>query len=226
MSRSYKTWNDFFESIKDKTYSKELYEFLNQEYSCHVCYPPRQKVFNAFMLTPLNNVKVVIIGQDPYHEPNQAMGLAFSVPNGIDLPPSLINIYKEISNEYNVPVSRNGDLSYLATQGVLLLNASLSVRKAEPLSHNIPQYKEFLKDVLMVLDGIDNPMVFLLWGGNARKLKEYVHNPKHLVLESVHPSPLSANRGGWFGNNHFRKTNEFLKANDIEEINWIKSSNN
>ena len=226
MSRSYKTWNDFFESIKDKTYSKELHEFLNQEYSCHVCYPPRPKVFNAFMLTPLNNVKVVIIGQDPYHEPNQAMGLAFSVPNGVDLPPSLINIYKEISNEYNVPVSRNGDLSYLATQGVLLLNASLSVRKAEPLSHNIHQYKEFLKDVLMVLDGIDNPMVFLLWGGNARKLKEYVHNPKHLVLESVHPSPLSANRGGWFGNNHFRKTNEFLKANDIEEINWIKSSNN
>lgn len=226
MPSSYKTWNDFFESIKEKSYSKELHEFLNHEYSCHVCYPPRQQVFNAFSLTPLNKVKVVIIGQDPYHEPCQAMGLAFSVPEGVVLPPSLVNIYKEISLEYNVPLSHNGDLSYLATQGVLLLNSSLSVRKAEPLSHNIPQYKEFLKDILMVLDANDNPMVFLLWGGNARKLKEYVHNPKHLVLESVHPSPLSANRGGWFGNNHFKKTNEFLRNNHTEEINWIKSSNN
>lgn len=225
MSSEIKTWGDFFEFIKHKEYTKQLHLFLNKEYSTHICYPPRDKVFNAFKLTPLEKVKVVIIGQDPYHEPGQAMGLAFSVPKGIALPPSLLNIYKEISDEYGMKMVNNGDLTYLTTQGVLLLNASLTVRKGAPLSHNVPSYKEFLIETLSLLDRIDRPIVFLLWGGNARKLKDYLPNPKHLVLESVHPSPLAANRGGWFGNNHFKKTNEYLKKQGLEEIHWVNDSN-
>lgn len=219
------TWKDFFESIKNKGYAISLHSFLGDEYAKFVCYPPKEKMFNAFKLTPLSEVRVVIIGQDPYHEPNQAMGLAFSVPNGIMLPPSLLNIYKEISNEYQSEIPTSGDLTYLATQGVLLLNASLTVRKGKPLSHDIPEYKSFLEDVLLLLDKIDRPIVFLLWGANARKLKVFVTNKKHLVLEAVHPSPLSANRGGWFGNNHFKKTNEFLKANNSKEISWVNNGN-
>ena len=222
MDKKVASWNEFFKSIENKDYSIKLHNFLNEEYSKHVCYPPRDLLFNAFRLTELNQVKVVIIGQDPYHEPNQAMGLSFSVPNGVKVPPSLINIYKEISYEYNTSMNfNNGDLTYLARQGVLLLNSILSVRASEPLSHNIEEYSLFFKDVLELLDNQPRPMVFLLWGGPAKKLKKYLHNSRHLILESVHPSPLSANRGGWFGNNHFKKVNEYLIKNNANEINWI-----
>lgn len=215
------TWNDFFKLIQEKDYSKSLHKFLDLEYQNNVCYPPRNLLFNAFKLTPLKEVKVVIIGQDPYHEPGQAMGLSFSVPKGVQVPPSLINIYKEIQIEYNINLKINsGDLTYLAKQGVLLLNSILSVRAHQPMSHNIKEYEMFFNDVLEVLSQQNQPIVFMLWGNSARKFKKYLHNPNHLILESVHPSPLSANRGGWFGNDHFKKANEYLSKNGVKEIKW------
>ena len=208
------TWTEFFKSIQNKDYSIRLHQFLDKEYSSYICYPPRQLLFNAFKLTPLDKVKVVIIGQDPYHEPGQAMGLSFSVPETVKVPPSLINIYKEIADEYDTTVDMsNGDLTYLTKQGVLLLNSILSVREHLPMSHNIKEYEEFFQDVLDVLDKQNHPIVFMLWGSSARKLKKLLHNPNHLILESVHPSPLAANHGGWFKNNHFRLANEYLKKN-------------
>ena len=221
MQENITTWNEFFKSIQNKEYSISLHEFLDKQYRDFICYPPRELLFNAFKLTPLANVKVVIIGQDPYHEPGQAMGLSFSVPKGIQVPPSLVNIYKEIYSEYKKPIDfKNGDLTYLAKQGVLLLNSLLSVRAHEPMSHNIPEYEQFFSDVLEVLDRHTTPIVFMLWGGPAKKYKKFLHNPSHLILESVHPSPLAANRGGWFGNNHFIKANEYLHKNGINEIKW------
>ena len=217
------TWSDFFKSIQDEEYSINLHKFLDEEYSNHICYPPRKLLFNAFQLTPLNKVKVVIIGQDPYHEPGQAMGLSFSVPSTVKVPPSLINIYKEIADEYDTTVDMSsGDLTYLAKQGVLLLNSILSVREHQPMSHNIKEYDMFFHDVLNVLDQQYRPIVFLLWGNSARKYKKYLHNPAHLILESAHPSPLAANHGGWFKNNHFRLTNEFLKKNKVKPIDWLR----
>ena len=215
------TWKEFFASIKEKDYSKRLNAFLDEEYSKYTCYPPRRLLFNAFAHTELENVKVVIFGQDPYHEPGQAMGMSFSVPDGITPPPSLINIYKEIQDEFHVDINFNsGNLTYLADQGVLLLNSVLSVRAHQPLSHNIKEYSLFFMDVLSVLESKDQPIVYMLWGGNAKKLKQYIHNPNHKILESVHPSPLSANRGGWFGNNCFKEANDFLIANGLTPINW------
>jgi len=215
------TWKDFFEQISQKEYSDKLNHFLNVEYADHKVYPPRELMFNAFKLTPLSKVKVVIIGQDPYHEPNQAMGLSFSVPNGVKIPPSLVNIYKEIFKEFNTPMDfTNGDLTYLAKQGVLLLNSILTVVEGKPMSHNIKEYREFLEDTLEVLDKQYRPMVFLLWGGPARSLKKYLHNPTHLILECCHPSPLAANHGDWFGCNHFTEANEYLKKNRIMPIHW------
>ena len=215
------SWNDFFNSIKEKDYSKSLNAFLNEEYAKYTCYPPRELLFNAFRQTKLEDVKVVVIGQDPYHEPFQAMGMSFSVPDGVTPPPSLINIYKEIADEYNCEMNyRSGNLTYLAKQGVLLLNSILSVRAHQPLSHNIKEYQLFFSDVLSLLDSLNQPIVFLLWGGYARNLKKFLHNPNHLILESVHPSPLSANRGGWFKNGHFKKANEYLIGHGAKEINW------
>ena len=225
MQKIASTWNEFFKQVKEKDYSKSLNEFLDREYAEHTVYPPRELIFNAFKLTQLKDVKVVIIGQDPYHEPGQAMGLSFSVPKGIKVPPSLINIYKEIQNEFDTSVNMSsGDLTYLSKQGVLMVNAILSVRKGEPMSHNIVEYKMFFKDLLEVLDKQYRPMVFMLWGGPARKFKKWLNNPDHLILESNHPSPLSANRGGWFGNNHFRIANDYLKKNGLKAIDWIKKT--
>ena len=221
MDKVAKTWNEFFRDIQKEEFCERLNVFLNKEYQDYVCYPPRELLFNAFKLTPLDKVKVVIVGQDPYHEPGQAMGLSFSVPKGIKVPPSLINIYKEIADEYNCKIDfSSGDLTYLAQQGVLLLNSILSVRAHQALSHNNEEYRMFLSRVLELLDKQPQPMVFLLWGGPARKLKGYLHNPSHLILECIHPSPLAANHGGWFGNGHFKKTNEYLRKNGIKEIKW------
>ena len=221
MNKTPETWKEFFNQIQPEEFCEKLNKFLDEEYSEHVCYPPRDLLFNAFRLTPLKEVKVVIVGQDPYHEPNQAMGLSFSVPKGVKVPPSLINIYKEIAQEYDCKMNMNsGDLTYLAKQGVLLLNSILSVRAHQALSHNIEEYRIFLSKVLEILDHQKQPIVFLLWGGPARKLKAYLHNPDHLILECIHPSPLAANHGGWFGNNHFKKTNEYLCKNGTKEIKW------
>ena len=221
MEKVSKSWSEFFKQIQNEEFCEKLNKFLNREYQEYTCYPPRELLFNAFKLTPLDKVKVVIVGQDPYHEPGQAMGLSFSVPKGIKVPPSLVNIYKEIADEYNCKMNfSSGDLTYLANQGVLLLNSILSVRAHQAMSHNNEEYKMFLSRVLEVLDRQSQPMVFLLWGGPARKLKGYLHNPSHLILECVHPSPLAAIHGGWFGNGHFKKTNEYIRKNGIKEIKW------
>ena len=217
------SWKDFFEKEKGKAYFRKLEEFLDNEYKNKVIYPPRDLVFNAFSLCPLDKIKVVIIGQDPYHEPGQAMGLSFSVPSTCKVPPSLKNIYKEIEDDCNeIFFNKDGDLTYLANQGVLLLNSILTVEKGKPLSHNIKEYDELYHNILKELDELDYPLVFMLWGGNAKKQSVYLKNPKHLVLCANHPSPLSANRGGFFGCKHFSKANQFLIQNGIEPIIWTK----
>ena len=216
-----KSWSEFFHQIQEEEFCEKLNKFLNKEYQDYTCYPPRDLLFNAFKLTPLDKVRVVIVGQDPYHEPNQAMGLSFSVPKGVKVPPSLVNIYKEIAQEYDCKMDfSSGDLTYLAKQGVLLLNSILSVRAHQALSHNIEEYRLFLARVLEVLDHQNQPIVFMLWGGPAKKLKAYLHNPTHLILECIHPSPLAANHGGWFGNNHFKLANKYLENNGQKEIKW------
>lgn len=217
-------WNEFFENIQKKEYFQKLMKFVNEEYQTKIIYPLKENLFNAFKLTPLQDVKVVILGQDPYPNPNQAMGLAFSVPEGIKLPPSLKNIYKEIISEFNLSIDlpQSGDLTYLAQQGVLLLNPYLTVVAGKPLSHKIKEYDYLFKDIMLKLNSLDKPIVFMLWGNNAKKHHKYLTNEKHMVLETAHPSPLSANQGGWFGSNCFLKANEFLKENNLNEIKWIK----
>lgn len=217
------TWNDVFNKIKSKDYAIRLNLFLDKEYASHRIFPSRDNIFNAFKFTPLEEVKVVIFGQDPYHEEGQAMGLSFSVPDNIKVPPSLVNIYKEIELEYNAQFkSKSGDLTYLAKQGVLLLNTILTVREHCPLSHNIKEYNLFMQDIISTLNELDQPIVFLLWGGNAKSLSKYLTNKNHLILTATHPSPLGANHGGWFNCNHFRLTNEFLVKNGLKPINWLK----
>lgn len=216
-------WDALFEKIKNEDYAKRLHNFLDEEYKNHIIYPPRHLLFNAFKLTPLKEVKVIIIGQDPYPNEGQAMGLAFATPKGIKVPPSLLNIYKEIENEFHTSIDKsNGDLTYLAKQGVLLLNAYLSVRQKAPLSHKDAGYEEFFKDVLTYLDQIDTPMVFMLWGNFARKYKIYLNNPSHLILEASHPSPLAMAHGNFFGCNHFLLANKFLEEHKVSPINWLK----
>ncbi len=216
-------WNELFEKIKLQEYAKTLKLFLDEEYKNKIIYPPRKEMFNAFKYCPIDKLKVVIIGQDPYHEPHQAMGLCFAVNHGVALPPSLKNIYKEIENEYHVDMSKqDGDLTYLAKQGVLLLNSILSVEKGKPLSHNIKEYELFFKDILSFINTLNKPIVFLLWGGYAKSLSKYLTNPNFLILKANHPSPLSANRGGWFNNNHFKLCNEYLIKNNLTPIKWYK----
>ena len=216
-------WEDVLNSLKKKEYFSKLESFWDDEYSKYKVYPNRENIFNAFKLTPLENIKVVIFGQDPYHEEGQAMGLAFSVPDNIKTPPSLINIYKEIENEYNTLIfNKGGDLTYLANQGVLLLNTILTVREHAPMSHNIKEYNLLIKDIIDVLNKLDQPIVFMLWGGPAKKLEPLLTNENHLVIKATHPSPLGANQGGWFNSGIFVKCNEFLVKNGVKPINWIK----
>ena len=215
------TWNDFFEIVKSKDYYKSLNEFWDKEYSAHTVFPPRELIFNAFNLTPLDQVKVVVIGQDPYHEKGQAMGLAFSVPNECKCPPSLINIFKEIEIEFGEACERRGDLTYLAKQGVFLINTLLTVEEGKPLSHKNSMYSKFMSDLMIFLDELDQPMVFMLWGGNAQKYEKFISNKNRLVLKRTHPSPLGANQGGWFNENTFISCNKFLEKNKLDPINWI-----
>lgn len=215
-----KNWNDFFEIVKSKDYYKSLNEFWNKEYAIHTVFPPRELIFNAFNLTPLNQVKVVVIGQDPYHEKGQAMGLAFSVPNSCKCPPSLVNIFKEIEIETGKPCKRLGDLTYLTKQGVFLINTILTVREGEPMSHKIKEYAGFIGDLLGFLEKNDQPMVYMLWGGPAQKYEKFITNKNHLVIKRTHPSPLGANHGGWFNENQFNLCNEFLEKNNLKKIEW------
>lgn len=215
-----KSWKPFFDEVAKKDYSKSLHEFLNYEYSHQTIYPPRKLMFNAFELTEVENIKVVIIGQDPYHQPGQAMGLSFSVPSGVKLPPSLVNIFKEIESDLGVKMRNDGDLTYLAKQGVLLINAYLSVREGQPLSHHREEYDLFMVDLMKYLDNLNQPIVFMMWGNFAQKFAKYVANPEHIILKSVHPSPLGANHGGWFGLKQFSRCNEYLVSKGVKPIDW------
>lgn len=213
-------WAKFFNVVEQKDYFKSLMNFLDYEYSHEIIYPKRENLFMAFELTDSSSVKVVIVGQDPYHEPDQAMGLSFSVPSNIKMPPSLVNIYKEINNDLGINMKKDGDLTYLAKQGVLLINAYLTVRKGQPLSHHKKEYELLMVDLMKYLNSLDQPIVFMLWGNFAQKYEKYLQNPNHLILKSTHPSPLGANHGGWFNMHQFSKTNSFLKEHGLREIDW------
>lgn len=202
-----------------KPYYKTLYEFVRQEYNTTQVFPPSDDIFNAFHLTPLNQVKVVIIGQDPYHEPGQAHGLCFSVKPGVDIPPSLVNIYKELQDDYGCYIPNNGYLVKWAEQGVLLLNTVLTVRAHRANSHQGQGWEEFTNAAIRALNTQDRPIVFILWGKPAQTKKSMLSNPHHLILEAPHPSPLSAYRG-FFGSRPFSKTNEFLQSKGVDPIDW------
>lgn len=214
--------NDWLEPLKpefSKEYYKDLFYTLKNEYSNNIIYPDSNDIFNAFHLTPLSKVKVVIIGQDPYHEPGQAHGLSFSVKPGIDIPPSLANIYKELHDEMGTYIPNNGYLEKWAKEGVLLLNTILTVRAHSAMSHCKIGWQEFTDAAIRAVNEQDRPIVYLLWGKPAREKAKMLNNPKHLVLETVHPSPLSAYRG-FFGCGHFKKANEFLIENGETPIDW------
>ncbi|MGP4714513.1 uracil-DNA glycosylase [uncultured Psychrobacter sp.] len=199
----------------------ELREFLKQAYqSGDSIYPPAPLMFNAFNLTPLSKVKVVILGQDPYHRPGQAMGLSFSVPKTIPKPPSLNNVLKEMADDIGLSPSKHGDLTYWAQQGVLLLNSSLTVREGEPNSHQNEGWEPFTDAVIDAVNEHTEHTVFILWGSKAQKKGKYINTDKHLILTAVHPSPLAANRGGFFGSKPFSKTNEYLVQHGQTPIDW------
>lgn len=201
-------------------YFSQLTDFVRHEYATTTCYPPGRLIFNAFNLCPFDSVKVVIIGQDPYHEAGQAMGLSFSVPDGVAMPPSLQNIFKEIQGDLGVGEPQSGNLTRWAEQGVLLLNATLTVRAHQAGSHQRHGWERFTDAAISRLSEDRDHLVFILWGGYARSKASLIDRSRHLVLESVHPSPLSANRGGWFGNHHFSRCNEYLAGHGMGPINW------
>ena len=213
-------WIDFINEEKSKDYYKILKEKVDYEYNNYLCHPDYKYIYHAFSQTPLEKVKVVILGQDPYHEPNQAHGLAFSVLCE-KLPPSLVNIYKEMSSDLGVVVNQDGNLDYLAKQGVLLLNTTLTVRDGQAFSHKDFGWDIFTDNVIKLLNNLSNPIVFILWGSPAQKKKKFLNNPNHLIIESAHPSPLSAYRG-FFGSKPFSKCNNYLIENGIEPIKWTK----
>lgn len=204
----------------EKPYFAQIVAQVKREYGSGPCYPPGRLIFNAFNLTPFDRVKVVIIGQDPYHEPGQAMGLSFSVPEGVQMPPSLQNIFKEIADDLGKPFPKDGDLTRWARQGVLLLNATLTVRAHQANSHAAFGWSIFTDAAISALNHGREHIVYMLWGSYARSKRGLIDAGKNLILESVHPSPLSANRGGWFGQHQFSRCNAYLKANGETEIDW------
>lgn len=215
--------NDWLGTIKDefaKPYYKELYSFVKKEYDTHIVYPPADDIFNAFHLTPLSQVKVLILGQDPYHNEHQAHGLCFSVlPDQPEIPPSLQNIYKELEEDLGCYIPDNGYLEKWAKQGVLMLNTVLTVRAHQANSHQGKGWEQFTDAIIHAVNAQDRPVVYLLWGRPAQNKIPMLTNPKHLILKAPHPSPLSAYRG-FFGCRHFSQTNEFLKQHGIEPIDW------
>ena len=211
--------DEFIALESSKPYYSELMKFVDSEYSSGEVFPPREKIFRSLELTPLDSVKCVILGQDPYHDVGQAHGLAFSVNPGVKIPPSLANIYKELHDELGTYIPDNGFLEKWAKQGVLLLNTVLTVRAHEANSHKGKGWEKFTDSVISEVNKLDHPVVFMLWGKPAQSKKKLLTNPKHLVLETVHPSPLSVYRGFW-GCGHFAKCNEFLQANGEAPIDW------
>lgn len=214
------SWKEVLKDELAAPYFERLTNAVKLEYKTNRCFPEGRNIFRAFDLCPFNDVKVVILGQDPYHEIGQAHGLSFSVQEGIAMPPSLINIFKELKNDIGKELPANGDLTHWAEQGVLLLNSTLTVRAHQAASHQNIGWEPFTDAAIKTLSTRRNHLVFILWGGFARRKKVFIDTTKHLVLESVHPSPLSANRGGWFGNHHFSQANNYLISNGIEPINW------
>ena len=214
------SWKQYLKEEFDKPYFAQLAERVRQEYTSANCYPPGRLVFNAFNLCPFDKVKVVIIGQDPYHEPGQAHGLSFSVQDGVPFPPSLQNIFKEIEMDLGTPVPSTGNLTRWAEQGVLLLNATLTVRAHQANSHAMIGWQTFTDAAIRALAAHRDHLVYMLWGGFARGKAYMINKQMNLVLESVHPSPLSANRGGWFGQHQFSRCNAYLQENGIEPIKW------
>ena len=212
------SWDKILENEFKKEYYLQLREFLKSEYSTRTIYPDMYNIFNAFKLTAYEDVKVVLLGQDPYHEEGQAQGLCFSVPANFKKPPSLVNIYKELNAELGIK-RESGSLEDWARQGIMLLNAVLTVRAGSAGSHAGKGWEIFTDNVIKILNEREDPIVFLLWGGYARKKKTLITNPKHFILESAHPSPLSA-YNGFFGNGHFKKTNEILISQGKSPINW------
>lgn len=212
-------WKAFLQKEIEQPYFEHLRQFVSEEYATKECFPPQKQIFRAFELCPLCHVKVVLLGQDPYHEPGQAQGLCFSVGDGVKWPPSLRNIFKELNNDLHLPLPESGDLSNWARQGVLLLNTTLTVRHHEANSHAGKGWEKFTDAVIRLVSQHQPHVVFLLWGGPAQKKISLVDETKHLILQSAHPSPLSAYRG-FFGNHHFNKTNEYLSKMGLEPINW------
>ncbi|MBR1681756.1 MAG: uracil-DNA glycosylase [Bacteroidaceae bacterium] len=213
------SWGRQLATEFQQPYFEQLTAFVRQEYAAGPCYPPGSKIFNAFNTTPFDRVKVVILGQDPYHEPGQAMGLSFSVPEGVALPPSLRNIYGEIQQELGTPPPASGDLTRWAQQGVLLLNATLTVRRGQAGSHQGRGWETFTDAAIRALAREREHLVFLLWGSYAGQKAQFIDSARHLVLRSAHPSPLSAYRG-FFGNHHFQLCNDYLIQHGIVPIEW------
>lgn len=218
MIRITKNWAELLKDEFGKPYFKDLQKFLEEEYSRYDIYPKMENIFNALNFVKYEDVKVVIIGQDPYHEPNQAHGLAFSVQDGVPLPPSLQNIYKEIEDDLGITCEKSGDLSRWAKQGVLLLNTSLTVRRGQANSHRGKGWETFTNEIIKLLSQREKPLVFILWGSNAQSFAPEIA-PQHLVLKAPHPSPLSAYRG-FFGCKHFSKANNFLIEHGQSPIDW------
>ncbi len=215
-----KDWKIHLKEELDKDYFFNLTTRVNQEYSNYICFPPIDNIFNSLNFCVLSKLKVVIIGQDPYHQQNQANGLSFSVSKDVKIPPSLINIFKELNSDINKPLPTNGDLTYLSKQGVLLLNSCLSVRMSSPGSHYNFGWEIFTDKIISIISEKKTNVVFLLWGNKSISKSKLIDTNKHLILTSGHPSPLSANRGYWFGNRHFSKTNDYLKKNGLNQISW------
>ncbi len=212
-------WEEALRGEFRKPYYRNLYEKIKEEYHTQTVYPPSDEIFTAFHLTPIENVKVVILGQDPYHEPGQAHGLSFSVKAGVELPPSLQNIYQELHDDIGCSIPKTGDLTKWAKQGVLMLNTLLTVRAHRAFSHQGIGWEQFTDAAIKALDRQDRPIVFILWGRPAQQKKALITNPKRLVIESPHPSPLSAYRG-FFGSRPFSRTNTYLEANGQTPIDW------
>ena len=214
------SWQALLQTAFEHPSFQRLISFVRSEYQQNQCFPPGSQIFNAFDACPLDKVKVVLLGQDPYHGPGQANGLSFSVPDGIPHPPSLINIFKELEKDLGVRYPQSGNLIPWAQQGVLLLNATLSVRAHQAGSHQKQGWEQFTDQVLKLLSQQKSGLVFLLWGGFAKKKQRLIDPQKHLILTSGHPSPLSANRGYWFGNRHFSQVNTYLRSHQKSEIQW------
>ena len=214
------SWKKVLQSEFESSYFQSLISFVKDEYNKTLCFPPGSLIFNAFDKCPFDKVKVVILGQDPYHGLGQADGLCFSVPAGINFPPSLQNIFKEIKNDLNYPIPKSGNLQHWASQGVFLLNATLTVRAHQAGSHQKKGWETFTDRVIQYLSQEKEGIVFLLWGGFARQKVKFINSQKHMVITSGHPSPLSANRGFWFGNKHFSQCNDYLKGRGVTQIKW------